>query len=233
MELPWYGSAMESSTVAVQRISGGRPRDRHIDEAAITATLEMLKEEGYSGVSVEAVARAAGTSRPAIYRRWSGRAPLVLAAVADRLDVPTAPDTGCTLCDIDESFSVFLTAYRTIRPEVLSALYADCADDPQLRAQYLSTIIEPARTAVGCTLDRAISRGDLRPGIDRDLVLDMVGSLVHYRAMFGPDHLRDDQAERAIELILRGAAADYDALLAHSRELYPEHFSVIGTDADR
>ncbi|HLV71714.1 MAG TPA: TetR/AcrR family transcriptional regulator [Vulgatibacteraceae bacterium] len=201
----------------------GRPRDRHIDRAVITATLEIQEEAGYAGVSLEAVARRAGTSRPAIYRRWPGRAHLLLAAIADRLDVPEPPDTGCTLCDIGESFNVFVAAYRTIRPEVLSALYAECAPDPELRGRYLRTIVEPARQAVGRTLDRAIARGDLRAGVDRELLLDMVGSLVHYRAMFGRAHLADDEAERAIEVLLRGAAADYAALVEHSEALEREH----------
>lgn len=209
--------------------SSGRPRDHHIDESIIGATLEILAAEGYGGVSVEAVARLAGTSRPAIYRRWKGRAPLVLAAIADRLEMPVPPDTGCTLCDIGDSFEVFLGAYRTISPEVLSGLYADCAADPELRARYLATVVEPARTAVGSTIDRAVTRGDLRSDVDRDLVLDLVASLVHYRAMFGPHHLNDQDAERAIETLLKGAAVDYSALLEHSESLYPEHFSTIGT----
>ncbi|MGP4029373.1 TetR/AcrR family transcriptional regulator [Actinomadura sp. 3N407] len=203
--------------------AGGRPRDRHIDEAVIAAALAIQNEEGYAGVSLEAVARRAGTSRPAIYRRWPGRAPLVLAAVADRLDVPTPPDTGCTLCDLAEGLNVFLAVYRTIRPDVLSVLYAECAPDPDLRRLYLRTIVEPARDAVGRTLDRAIARGDLRSEIDRDLLLDIVGSLVQYRAMFGREHLKDDEAERAIEVLLRGAAVDYPALLAHSEALEREH----------
>lgn len=207
--------------------SGGRPRDRQIDQALISATLAILDSEGYVGVSLEAVARRAGTSRPAIYRRWSGRAPLVLAAAASRLVIPTPPDTGCTLCDIGDSFNVFLDSYRTIRPDALSALYSECAPDPDLRTEYMATIIEPARAAVGRTLDRAIARGDLRREIDRDLLLDIVGSLVHYRTMFGPDHLGDEQAEQAIELLLRGAAVDYAALLAHSEAL--EHSSVVGS----
>jgi len=187
--------------------------------ALIAATLELLDEQGYSAISLEAVARRAGTSRPAIYRRWSGRAPLVLAAIASRLDMPTPPDTGCTLCDIDESFNVFLNAYRTLRPETLSALYAECAAEPELRDRYLATIIEPARTAVGQTLDRAVARGDLRDTIDRDLLLDVIGSLVHYRAMFSPEHLGDAEAQHALEVLLQGAAVDYPALVEHSEAL--------------
>lgn len=214
---------------AVAKGTGGRPRSQQIDDALITATLELLAEQGYPGVSLEAVARRAGTSRPSIYRRWSGRTPLVLTAVAARLDIPAPPDTGCTLCDIDESFNVFLSAYRTIRPDVLSALYADCAPDPELRAQYLATIMEPARTAVGHTLDRAVARGDLRDTIDRDLLLDMVGSLVHYRAMFGPEHLGDAEAQHALEVLLQGAAVDYPALVEHSEALEQEETSPAGS----
>lgn len=209
--------------------AGGRPRSREIDESLITATLGILDEQGYPGISLEAVARRAGTSRPAIYRRWSGRPPLVLAAIASRLDIPTPPDTGCTLCDIDESFNVFLAAYRTIRPETLSALYADCAPVPELRAQYLTTIIEPARSAVGQTLDRAVARGDLRDTIDRDLLLDVVGSLVHYRAMFSPEHLGDAEAQHALEVLLQGAAVDYPALVEHSEALEQEETSPGGS----
>lgn len=207
---------------------GGRPRDRRIDDSVIAAALAIMDSDGYGGLSLEAVARQAGTSRPAIYRRWSGRAPLALAAIADRLTVPVPPDSGCTLCDMGESFSIFLTAYRSIRLDVLTALHADCAVDPSLRAAYIEAIVEPARRAVGSTLDRAIARGDLRADTDRNLLLDLVGSLVQHRALFGPEHLSDDDAERAIEILLRGAAADYTALLAHSEALAQEHFDASG-----
>ncbi|GAB3484435.1 TetR/AcrR family transcriptional regulator [Nocardiopsis coralliicola] len=195
---------------------GGRPRDPHIDGAVLGAALEVLGEKGYAALSLEEVARRAGTSRPAIYRRWKGRPALVLAAVAARLDLPAHPDTGCTLCDLDESFNVFLAAYRTIRPEVLGSLYADCAGDPALRERYLETVVEPPRRAVARTLERAAERGDLRADVDMEQLLDMVGALVHYRALFGRRHLSDAEAARAVETLLRGAAADYGALLAAS-----------------
>ncbi|WP_460498898.1 TetR/AcrR family transcriptional regulator [Glycomyces tarimensis] len=207
---------------------GGRPRDPQIDRALLASALELLDEVGYGGLTLEEVARRAGTSRPAIYRRWPGRASLALDAIATRLDVPSPPDTGCTLCDFDESFNVFLAAYRTIRPEVLSALYLECAPEPELQARYLETVVEPSRQAVGRTLDRAVARGDLRPETDREQLLDLIGALVHHRALFGGGHLTDTEAESAIETLLRGAAVDYPALLAHSRRLEQEHRGLSG-----
>lgn len=106
---------------------------------------------------------------------------------------------------------------------MLSSLYAECAPDPALQARYLETVVEPSRQAVGRTLDRAITRGDLRADADRDQLLDIVGALVHYRALFGREHLTDAEAESAIETLLRGAAVDYPALVAHSEAMEQVH----------
>ena len=48
----------------------GRPRDPRIDAAVLSATAELILEAGYPGVTVAAVAARAGTTPPAIYRRW-------------------------------------------------------------------------------------------------------------------------------------------------------------------
>ncbi|GAA4902915.1 TetR family transcriptional regulator [Stackebrandtia albiflava] len=208
--------------------SGGRPRDPQLDTAILEATLHLLDEAGYTELTLEEVARRAGTSRPAIYRRWAGRAPLVLSAIATRLDVPSPPDTGCTLCDLAESFNIFLAAYRTIRPDALNALYSECVRSPELQERYRRTVVEPSRTAVRRTLEHATARGDLREDADREQLLDFVASLVHYRVLFGR-HLSDDDAERAIETLLRGAAVDYGALLEHSEALENGHLDDDGT----
>lgn len=205
----------------------GRPRDTRIAESVTAATLQLLEDGGYAAVSVGEVARCAQTSRPAIYRRWSGRPELVLAAIESRLTTPVPPDTGCTLCDIADSLTIFLTAYRTIRPEVFSALYADCVPDPELHRRYLEAVIEPSRKAVREMLRRAVARGDLRDDVDIERLLDIVAAFVHYRALFG-DHLDDEEAERTIETIMRGAAVDYEALLAHGRALDGGHVDGAG-----
>src|SRR5438309_11798911 len=63
------------------RRSAGRPRDPQVDASIRAATLELLVEDGYQATSIQAVARRAGVSAPAIYRRWSSKAELVEAAV--------------------------------------------------------------------------------------------------------------------------------------------------------
>jgi AcrR family transcriptional regulator len=197
----------------------GRPRDPEIDVAVLRATLALLDESGYARLTLEEVARHAGTTKPAIYRRWPSRQQLVLAALGSRLGEARAPDTGCTLCDLDECLKVFVAAFRRMPPDVLGPVFADCAGNPQLRAAFMTALFDPPRAAVRETLDRAHARGDLRDDVDRDLVLDLIGSLVHYRALFGHAPTSDVEIERAVEVLLQGIATDYPRLLEHSRRV--------------
>ncbi|HYH31267.1 MAG TPA: TetR/AcrR family transcriptional regulator [Pseudonocardia sp.] len=201
----------------------GRPRDPQIDAAVLEAVLGVLDEAGYARLTIEEVARQAGTTKPAVYRRWPTRQHLALAALASRLGDSPVPDTGCTLCDLGEGILVFVAAFRRIRPGVLAALFADCAAVPELRDAFLTTLFEPPRTAVGRMLDRAVDRGDLRADVDRALVLDMLSSLVHHRALFGPAPITDDDVAHAVEALMAGIAVDYPRLLAHSRALSDPH----------
>lgn len=197
----------------------GRPRDPHIDAAVLDATLAVLDDAGYGRLTLEQVARRAGTTKPAIYRRWRSRQQLVLAALGQRLGAARAPDTGCTICDLDECLKVFVAAFRRMPPDVIGPLFADCAGDRELRAAFMTTLFDPPRAAVKETLDRAHARGDLRDDVDRGLILDLIGSLVHYRVLFGHATTSDAEIERAVEALLRGIATDYPHLLDHSRRM--------------
>ena len=197
----------------------GRPRDLQIDAAVLDATLVVLDEWGYGRLSLEEVARRAATTKPAIYRRWPNRQRLVLAALSTRLGELRAPDTGCTLCDLDECLQLFAAAFRRMHPDVIGPLFADCADDRELRAAFMHTLFDPPRAAVRETLDRAHARGDLRNEIDRELVLDLIASFVHYRALFGHARISATEIEGAVEALLQGIATDYPRLLEHSRRM--------------
>jgi AcrR family transcriptional regulator len=208
-----------AADVSGQKARVGRPRDPQIGEAVLDATLAVLDRCGYGRLTLEEVARHAGTTKPAIYRRWPSRQRLVLAALAQRLGDARAPDTGCTLCDLDECLKLFVAAFRRMPPDVIGPLFADCASDRGLRAAFMTTLFDPPRAAVKESLHRAHARGDLREDVDRDLILDLIGSLVHYRTLFGHAPTTDAEIERAVEALLQGIAADYPTLLEHSRRV--------------
>lgn len=196
----------------------GRPRDAQIDAAVLEATEEALDTEGYSGVIIEEVARRAGVSKTAVYRRWPNRRHLALAALADRLGRLEAPNTGCTLCDLHECLVLITNAFRRLGTGTLAQLIAEGADDAELREQLTEIVLEPPRRAVHRSLFDARRRGDLRDDVDLPLTVDALSSLVFYRLLLGDDPMDPQQIEAVVITLLRGVAADAGALLREFAE---------------
>ena len=83
-----------SITAPPSEQKAGRPRDARLDEAILKATVELLEEHGYFDVSLAAIAQRAVTTTPAIYRRWSSKADLVVQAVFRIEGDDVVADTG-------------------------------------------------------------------------------------------------------------------------------------------
>jgi AcrR family transcriptional regulator len=62
-----------------------RRRGADLEHAILDAAWSELAERGYSGLTMEAVAERAGTSRPVLARRWDGKAPLAIAAIRQQM----------------------------------------------------------------------------------------------------------------------------------------------------
>jgi len=80
-----------------------RPRRRGeaLNTAIFEAVLAELAQSGYAKLTMESVAGRAGASKASLYRRWPGRAELVLDAVYHVLPDPaTSPDTGTLRGDL-------------------------------------------------------------------------------------------------------------------------------------
>ncbi|MDR3658831.1 MAG: helix-turn-helix domain containing protein, partial [Mycobacterium sp.] len=91
----------------------GRPRDRRIDDAVLKATVALLGEAGYAALSVDAIAKQAGTSKPAIYRRWPSKAHLVHEAVFPADIATDLPDTGSLAGDVREMVRGTVAVFST------------------------------------------------------------------------------------------------------------------------
>ena len=102
------------------------------------ATVELLAETGYAALSVDAIARRAGTSKPAIYRRWPSKAHLVHEAVFPISDATELPDTGTLLGDVREMVRRTVDVLTTPAARAaLPGLVGEMAADPTLHAALL------------------------------------------------------------------------------------------------
>lgn len=152
----------------------GRPRDQAIDDAVLSVTLQHLARDGYAALSLSAVATDAGTTRPALYRRWSGKEELVVAALA----TVAATSAGESYEDPFEalvselaSFAGAITSAKSL--SVVGVMLSGSVPQPVLQ-RYRDLIVAPRRSRLTTCLERAVADGSLPPDADVPLVVTML-----------------------------------------------------------
>jgi AcrR family transcriptional regulator len=187
---------------------GGRPRDARIDAAILTATADLLVEVGYPNLTLAAIAERAGTTKPAIYRRWSGKADLVHEAAFPA--APTAMPSSTGDFSVDVRAMVVATRELFTTPVVraaLSGVVAEAATDPGLSERVL-TRFEDSFAAVRALLDEAVMRGAVQSGVDPDRLLEIIAGATMLRVLLRPDEELDQHwVDQIVAIVLHGTMA--------------------------
>ena len=186
----------------------GRPRDPRIDDSVLRATVELLGKSGYADLSVDAIAKRAGTSKPAIYRRWPSKAHLVHEAVFPISEATELPDTGSLGGDVREmvrrSTGVLTTpAARAAMPGLL----AEMATDPTLHAKLLERFGDVTSRGMTDRLDGALSRGEVRADITAADLVEAIAGMTLMAIITRNQVLDDAWVERTATLITKGISA--------------------------
>ena len=183
----------------------GRPREQRLDDAIVAATIDLLAERGYNGLSLAAVAERAGTTTPAIYRRWSSKADLVLSTVFRTQGDDVVADTGDLDADIRSMVRWSLEKFGS--PAGRAAL-AGLLGNPTRPGVGPSTEMSAVWGRTGERLARAVERGEIRADVDTDgLILQLAGPAMMAIAVHGSDAASDEWVERIASVILDGVRA--------------------------
>jgi AcrR family transcriptional regulator len=188
----------------------GRPRDARADRAILQTTLELIAERGVHAFRTEDVASRAGVGKGAIYRRYRSKDALVTAAVAELVREEIAvPDTGSTRGDLLVLMREAVGLYSGSLPaRLMPNLIGAMAEQPELARAIRDGFLAARRSALSEVLRRGVERGDLRPNLDLELALDVLGGPLFYRLLVTGGPLDEQLAEGVAELILRGFAPD-------------------------
>jgi AcrR family transcriptional regulator len=183
----------------------GRPRNPELDATILQATMELLCEAGFTGTTVEAVAERAGVGKATIYRRWATREDLLLAAGGEMGPCPGDPDCG----NLRDDLIVLLGGLVTMMTEtpvgaLLPATVDEAARNPAMRTR-LDAFVAERRAPVRTALRRAADRGELRAGVDHELLVDLMAGPVFTRLLLTGAALDDGVAECIVDLVLEGA----------------------------
>ena len=180
----------------------GRPRDPAVDAIILEATLGLLAEVGYDGLSVAEIARRGEVTKPLIYRRWAKKSQLVVEAMMTRMPHEPTPDSGDTARDLVE-FGNRLAATFSSSPagRALPGLVAAMATDAEFASSYRALIIEPTRSLWRCAVERGIARGDLIAETDVEFVLDVLVGPLYVRLLITGDPVDLAYPRLGVELV--------------------------------
>ena len=186
----------------------GRPRDRRIDDAVLDATVALLGEVGYAALSVDAIAKQAGTSKPAIYRRWPSKAHLVHEAAFAARIAADLPDTGSLAGDVRAmvrgTVAVLSTpAARAALPGLLGEMTADAT----LHSVLLDRFADALGPGLHARLDAATARGELRADVTATDLTEVITGIALLAALTRSTAPDDDWIDRNTTLILKGIGA--------------------------
>ena len=186
----------------------GRPRSADADRAILRATVDLLADEGFAGVTMEGVAAKAVVGKATVYRRWPSKSALVVEAISACRDVGwQPPDTGSARDDL----LAFVRGFRDVlrssdAGRVMPALVAELARSPELAATFRDGFVQPRRARVLEAVGRGVERGEVRPDVDAELVADAVVALLQHRFLVTGMEIDDDLPERLLDLLWRGIA---------------------------
>jgi AcrR family transcriptional regulator len=189
----------------------GRPRDPQVDQAILTAALDVLGECGPGGLTIEAVACRAGVGKATVYRRWDGKEALVLDALAtlnEELPEPVGASVRDDLVLLVEGVLDRMT--DSVDGLLFARLCGELGEHREAAARYHECVVRPRGQRFRDVVARGTATGELRPDADVEVVLHMlVGGLLHALTKSRlydrplPDHL----ATRVVDTVLAGIRA--------------------------
>lgn len=162
----------------------GRPRDNALDTAINDATESVLLSDGYAAVNIDRVAKLAGTTRAAIYRRAKTRGELVVGLLVTRFGSDPAPDSGELRQDLVllQQLQRDFFSHPVIKAGLAGAL-SDFTTDDNLGDVFYEQFMAPRRRSVAAMLDRAADRGEIPPVAQPAVVSDLLTGPLVLRAV--------------------------------------------------
>lgn len=190
------------------------PRVARSRAAVIDATLDLLAEVGYAGVSIDAIAKRSGVARTTIYRHWPSLAELVQDAATSTMGIKVVDDTGDPRADLTAHLRMLVDKLTNSDWGRLLPTVVDAASRDAGVAELQRRSTAERRGAAMAIARRGVERGQLRDDVDIELIGEMVAGVLFTRHLVThlpvTDELVDELLDLVFPLIERPASESRD-----------------------
>ncbi len=180
-----------------------RRRGTELEAAIQAAVLELLVSGGAGAVTMEAVATAARTSKPVLYRRWPDRAALLRATLLQTATTAIpSDDTGSYRGDMLAILRGWTALFSGEGAPAIRAIVAAMAQDDELASAFRDDVIGWRKQEMSALLERGIARGDVRADVPVDIARELGQSVLWHRLLITGDPIDDDLVVRLVDDVL-------------------------------
>jgi AcrR family transcriptional regulator len=206
METAMTNPTDPAGLVEVPRRGRGRRPTERVRREILAAAGKLLLAEGMATFTIERVAALAGASRMSIYKWWPSKGALALAGYFSTVEPTLAfPDTGDIENDLTTQLTAFVHLLRdTPAGRVVAELIGQAQVDADLAAAYRREYSRPRRDLAVATLTRAQHRGQVRPDIDPEVLVDQLWGACYHRLLLPDLPLTDDFARALVHNLIHG-----------------------------
>lgn len=188
------------------RVRRGRPRDTRVDEAILSAAVDLLAEAGFARLTMDQVAARSGASKASLYLRWPNKTALVAEAIRRRSRVvPEVPDTG----SLREDMLGFLRALLRAKPaaqRAVAAVLGEIHSNPELHKAWRAGTAGALTACCRQIVQRAVARGELPAPADLELLAMLPLTLLQNWSLEHGQPPDDAVAERIVSQFFTPAA---------------------------
>ena len=201
------GGAREDAPVKAPAATRRNPKTH---QAVLAAAEELLKEIGYTSITIDRIAERSGVAKASIYRWWPNKAAVFMELYITIVSKARMPvDTGTLEGDLrDHARTAFRVFRTTVAGLALAGFVADAQSNPkthQLLQEGIATHIRKVNMAL---LERARERGELNPWVSTAVAADVMSGALYYQLLIRGGQFTNAEADQITDLILRGIRAE-------------------------
>ena len=166
-------------------------------------------------MTTEAIAERAASSKATIYRGGLNKAAVLIEAFREAVtpELPF-PDAACFRKDFQLQLRSFVNMLTGRRGRIFAAFLRATQNDAESPPPFSLAWLTPRRKVAKLALAKKMERGQLRPGLDLDVVLDLLYGPIYYRVLTGHAPLTVEYADQLAEAALDGLVQGKNALPA-------------------
>ncbi|MGW2884212.1 TetR/AcrR family transcriptional regulator [Streptomyces griseoruber] len=191
-------------------------RSERSRRAIYEAALSLVAETGYPKTTIEGIAARAGVGKQTIYRWWGSKADVLLEAFLDLGEQAAEaaghtpdplPDTGDLAADLKAVLRATVDELLDPRFEAPArALTAEGVVNEPLGREFVAKLLEPQLQLYVDRLRSAQRTGQLRPGIDPRIALELFVSPLAQRWLQYTGPISYDYTDTLVDYALYGLA---------------------------